>query len=239
MQIGVFQVKMDPTNFLGSGSYGTVHKAFSNTGQLAAAKKINTAKLLFTKSKDIPRSELIPDTKSLNHPNIIEIYHYKNEPDRGDLWIIMEFCKYTLDTYLTSACPPTAHRLASLLQAASGVEYLHAQNLAHRDLKPDNIMIKQTSPWPWVKVTDFSYAHDLSGKDTSLMTTLEGNCRWMAPELLDARGNYALDAQQKYNRSVDIYSLGLLFAFTCIDQRGRDWIRQRICKYFMDMSSTY
>ena len=222
---------MDRDNILGDGAFGTVHRAYSASRELVAAKKINTSKLLFSKWTDIAGNELIPHRKGLSHPNIIKIYCSKDEPERGDLWVIMEYCLYTLDKYLNLPIdPPSADHIQSILfQVAIGIEYLHANELAHRDLKPDNIMIKNISDWPLIKVTDFSYARDLSEQDTSFMSTVRGNLRWLAPELLDERGHYRQHAN--YTRAVDIYCLGLISTFVSVDHNGRTYMRCKYCLY--------
>ena len=132
--------------------------------------------------------------------------------------MFMEYCLYTLHSYLTSTTPPTGdHRKSVLYQASLAIEYLHAQDLVHRDLKPDNVMVKEVTEWPLVKVMDFSFAKDLSGQEDSQMVTVRGNNRWMAPEMLDENGRYNQHAC--YRRAVDSYCLGLLFAFICVNHQ--------------------
>ena len=108
--------------------------------------------------------------------------------------------------------------------------YLHQKELAHRDIKPDNILIQPDDTYPLVKVTDFSFTKDLSGREGSDMSTIRGNIHWMAPELLDETGQYVRNHCTKYNRSVDIYSLGLVFAYACMIKAGWECIKHVICE---------
>ena len=240
LQIGIYKVTLVDENYLGSGAFGAVYKGQSTEGPRGcpvAVKKINTAHLRGKeKQMNIPSNEVVPNIKRLNNPNIIKIFHYKNEPDRGDLWIVMEYCEYTLQTYIGKE-PTSDQRRAIILQVSWGVEFLHSNGLAHRDLKPNNVMIKITNedmekqlPWPWVKVFDFSYARDLSDIDTSVMTTVRGNPHWMAPELLGIDGKHTKGCRA-YHRSIDIYSLGLVLAFTSMKKSGRDLMHTIICMY--------
>ena len=212
---------------LGHGSFGDVFKAFSSHGNQYAAKRIALSRLS-KRQTDVASNEYLPEAKNLEHHNIIKIFHV--ERVACDLWIIMEFCKYTLYQYLKTMNPYANDRKAVIFQSACGIEYLHRNKLAHRDVKPDNIMIKLAVSWPWVKVMDFSYAKDLSDKDSSWMNTVRGNPHWMAPEMLDEKGYFLSDIDIRYNRSVDIYSLGLISAYTCMDQLGQNSIRINSCK---------
>ena len=110
------------------------------------------------------------------------------------------------------------------------------KKVAHRDVKPNNIMIKlpeeQTGDelrWPQVKIFDFSFACDIRGIES--MTTIGGNPHWMAPELLGADGKYTTNQRHNYHLDIDIYSLGLIFAFACMNEAGRKMIGHTICKW--------
>lgn len=211
--------------FCKKGSFGVVYKAFCKEGNLYAAKEIFKLPLQ-GKNKQIPESESFPDTKDLKHSNIIKIFHTDETSIKK--YIIMEFCNDTLYTYLDSSDFQPSHIPAILQQASDGIKYLHENGIAHRDLKPDNVMIKKVALLPWVKVTDFSYAKDFRAQ---AMTTVRGNCHWMAPEMLDERGYYATNIETVYTCCVDIYSLGLVFTFTCTGKEGRDWIHKNYCKF--------
>jgi serine/threonine protein kinase len=89
---------------------------------------------------------------------------------------------------------------------ASAVDYIHAQNIRHKDIKPSNIICKDDE----VLLTDFGSAHQFSA---GLTSSTEGITKmYSAPEVIafDRRG-----------RSADIYSLGCVFAemYTVSDGR--------------------
>ena len=212
--------------FLGHGAFGQVVKAFRD-GVQYAAKRIAMSLLDERLKKSILDNEDLPDIKNLQHGNIIKIFY--REQKEGDLWIIMEYCKYTLFEYLEKENPQQTYIEAVLIQVSSGVEYLHSKKLAHRDLKPDNIMIKDISTWPWVKISDFGLAIDWSLRPTSSLSSVMGNTHWLPPELLDDHGNRTSVVHAKFY-SVDMYSLGLVCAFTCMDDTGQEFICKRTCK---------
>ncbi|OLL26178.1 Serine/threonine-protein kinase ATG1 [Neolecta irregularis DAH-3] len=88
----------------------------------------------------------------------------------------------------------------------SAMEYLRSQNLIHRDLKPQNLLLTNPNPeasyigsrdLPVLKVADFGFARMLPSKD--MASTLCGSPLYMAPEIL---------RYEKYDARVDLWSIG-------------------------------
>ena len=61
----------------------------------------------------------------------------------------------TLRTHLKQNSLSFDHRLHLLQQLLEGVAYLENNNIAHRDLKSDNILIKENADYPQLVITDF------------------------------------------------------------------------------------
>ena len=79
------------------------------------------------------------------------------------------------------------------------VEYLHNQNIRHKDLKPSNILLSRDKLW----LTDFGSATDFSHDAVSVTDNGErGTAKYMAPEMAAFSPN---------GRSADIFSLGCIF----------------------------
>ena len=83
----------------------------------------------------------------------------------------------------------------------SGVINMHSQGMAHRDLKPDNIIL--CSKTFDLKITDFGFAIPLEGRSRDgLLWSKVGTSAYMAPEIL---------ALKSYSgKSADIYALGVI-----------------------------
>ena len=134
----------------------------------------------------------------LNHPNIVAIYDAGEEQDLA--YIAMEFLKGSdLDRYTK---PGTLLPLETVLdlvaQCADALEYAHAQNIVHRDIKPGNIMYDPESGV--MKITDFGIARITDASKTRTGTVL-GTPNYMSPE--QALGD-------RVDGRSDLFSLGVV-----------------------------
>jgi len=89
-------------------------------------------------------------------------------------------------------------------QAIAGMEYLHNNSVAHRDMKLDNVLLDDSIP-PVLKISDFGFSK--GDADVNTFTTIGTPC-YMAPEVTSARG-----AAGYLPKAADVWSCGvLLFA---------------------------
>jgi len=135
--------------------------------------------------------------KKLDHYHIVrplETYHYRHQ-----IFIVMEHCSggdlYSRDPYTEEEA---ARIISSILSAVS---YLHANNVAHRDLKYENILFVNTSPKAEIKLIDFglSKIYGMGGTGPQL-TEGVGTIYTMAPEVLKG----------SYTKQADVWSVGVI-----------------------------
>ncbi|KAK9873162.1 hypothetical protein WA026_021395 [Henosepilachna vigintioctopunctata] len=213
--------KWKKISVLGSGGFGTVVLwRCSTTDESVAVKKcrIQCQNSLTSKQKERWRNE-VKILKELDHPNVIKYkplpLDFENELNKynptGLPLLSMEYCqKGNLRHILTQ---PTNLRglseetVKDVLRDISGaVSYLHSQNITHRDIKPDNIVLHDcpsARDGVIYKLIDLGYAKELGDATVSFVGTLY----YLAPEIF---------ANRRYDASVDYWSLGVLaFEIIC------------------------
>ena len=164
-----------------------------------------------------------------DHPNIVTLYGIVSHSK----WV-MEYCEWELSN---SSWADFNQRLGWALDICNGLDRLHAFNLSHGDLKPDNILIaKETNGAKIAKLIDFGSALRIQASTISDRLT-EGTNPFMAPELMDhPEKKCDLAACDIDLAACDIYSLGrvilFMFSTTCF-KTDRDE-RTRIDEYFKE-----
>lgn len=138
-------------------------------------------------------------SSQLNHPNIVEIYDVGEED--SDHYIVMEYIKgKTLKELIGQRGAMEKHEAISIMdQLVSAVKEAHDKNIIHRDIKPQNILVKDDGT---VKITDFGIATVSDQLQLTQADTVMGSVHYLAPEL--ARGESA-------SFQSDIYALGITF----------------------------
>lgn len=135
---------------------------------------------------------------SLAHPNIVNIYDVGEEDNI--YYLVMEYVNgETLKQYIQKNAPiPLEKVIDIMLQIASGISHAHQNNIIHRDIKPQNILIDKDGN---VKVTDFGIAIALTSTTITHTNSVIGSVHYISPE--QARGGVA-------TKKSDIYSLGIV-----------------------------
>jgi serine/threonine-protein kinase len=138
----------------------------------------------------------------LAHPGIVEIYDYSGDA-AIESYLVTEFVRgRTLRTFAHEVgfgFPEVAMLVGRAL--ADALVHAHSASVIHRDLKPDNVLVKQEEP-PAVKLADFGIARILSSDERMTMTgALVGSAHHMAPEIVEGK-----DADVRS----DVFSLGTI-----------------------------
>ncbi len=132
---------------------------------------------------------------SMSHPNIVGIYDVGEE--NGMYYIVMELIEgITLKKYIEEKGKLSVKEAVGIsLQIANGLDAAHRNNIIHRDVKPQNILIARDGT---AKVTDFGIAKAASSN--TITANAMGSVHYISPE--QARGGYS-------DEKSDIYSLGV------------------------------
>lgn len=135
---------------------------------------------------------------ALAHPNIVEIYDVGDY--KGHHYIVMEFVPgRTLKQVIRARGPLLKEEAVDIMkQLTSAVAEAHAKGIIHRDIKPQNVIVKADGS---VKILDFGIATAKGSMQLTQANNVMGSVHYLAPEL--AKGEQA-SAQS------DIYALGIV-----------------------------
>lgn len=192
--------------YIGKGSFSLVFPALDERdGRELALKRLEKARL-----EDANFRREIECLMKLNDcPAVVNYICSFSSSDFQ--YIVVELMEGTLDEYLCTE-HEGVNAVGICFDIYSGIEYLHKNEVIHRDLKPQNILYK-TTPSLKMKIGDFGLSKILqttksfSSSDTVMHSRVGTKC-WKAPELL------ANDGQSKYSKESDIFSCGLLFHYS-------------------------
>lgn len=211
---------------LGKGAFAMVYQVASKTtGEVFAAKEMEKQRFVRNGVLDHRIDNEMKIMQGLKHPHIVQFIEFIPTPSTivilmenvagGDMQKYMEACHYLSEDLARVMTPQVLHAL----------DYLHRQNVTHRDIKPDNILIASWTPFH-VKLTDFGLSKMVKNNETFLKTFC-GTLLYCAPEVFphyDAyvnntrpkrprHGSAQASAQRAYNQQIDIWSFGAVLWF--------------------------
>ncbi len=129
----------------------------------------------------------------LSHPNVVTVYD-AGEAEDGRPYIVMELVPGTTFGELGQVVSDKAVELA--IEACRGLAHAHAAGLVHRDVKPQNLLLREDGT---VKVADFGIARAAETTALTQVGTVLGTAAYLSPE--QALG-------EEVTAAADVYSLG-------------------------------
>ncbi len=135
----------------------------------------------------------------LNHPNVVDVYDV-GECD-GRHYIVMEYVRgRTLKQLIAQrGALDKKEAVDIMIQLTSAVQHAHENHIIHRDIKPQNVLVKDDGT---VKITDFGIALAHDAVQLTQSDAVLGSAHYLAPET--TRGEPATN-------QIDIYALGIVF----------------------------
>ena len=207
---------------LGRGSSAKV-KLLKQQDQLFAAKIFtksflsNKKDFIETESGELVLTSALTDfyresaiMKKLNHVNVVKLQEVIYEDNTDKFYLIMDYCEKgpimewdeDLESFYfpwTSSKIPLPDLHSIFLGAISGLYYLHYHNIAHRDIKPQNLLLSSELT---VKLADFGQSHITYDLDMSKRTL--GTEQFYPPECCG-------DSADFDPKPCDVWALGLTF----------------------------
>jgi len=199
-----FKNRIEKLEKLGEGSYGKVYKIYDHQrGQVLAMKKIKMS----NDEEGLPPTTLREITllREVSHPSIVHMFDLRYYFRERKLYLMFEYMDMDLRKFIDRRT--LEKREVDVAQVkrifhsiVDAVDYLHENNIMHRDLKPQNILINTQGDS--IKIADFGLARHFNvpfRKYSKEIVTLW----YRAPEIIMGYKSYGL--------GVDIWSLGCIF----------------------------
>jgi len=200
----IIQDTYEIIRLLGEGGMGATFEGRNRaTGHSVAIKVMsvefarnNKAVQLFRRESSLMRTI---------HSDAVARYETTLQDKSGRLFLVMEFVPgKSLAAYITKGARLGDLDVAKLgLRLAEGLSAIHALNIVHRDIAPDNIQVPHDNIMS-AKLIDFGLASNTIGTEKSIIgDSIAGKFSYMAPEQLGLFGGKAKSA-------TDVYALGLV-----------------------------
>jgi len=191
---------------LGKGTFGQVMQAHLKTcpSVKRAVKQVKRGSL---EQDAMVRCE-VGILRLLDHPAIVKIHETFHDSD--SIFLVMECIegRELLDEIQESISAKTHNNercTCIMRQVFAGLQYMHSEDVIHRDLKPDNIMIIENAGGkfqdPMVKIIDFGLAVLADNVRDFKSKRVEGTVRYLAPEA---------QAKHHFSAASDMWSIGII-----------------------------
>jgi serine/threonine-protein kinase len=192
--IGHFKI----LQIIGMGGMGVVYKAMQEPLNRIVALKVLPPQMSLNdelaKRFDIEANAI----SRLQHQNIVSLYEAGE--DKGYRYFAMQFVDgENLSARIQAKKPMTAADIIDISkQICRGLRYAHSQNVIHRDIKPQNVLIDKEN---MARLSDFGIAKIFASSGITMTGVTVGTPEYMSPEQAEGR-----DVDYK----TDIYSLGVV-----------------------------
>jgi len=188
---------------LGEGGFGTVYQGTWQHSTVAI-KQLKQQSLTEDSVAELHAEATV--MSQLHNPHIVQFYGFCFESPHFAL--VMEYMPDgSMYGLLHSDQPLTWDARTQMgIDVGAGLEYLHQQDILHRDLKSMNVLLYQQAGAYRCKLTDFGLSKVKT--ETKLTTTVggKGTLAWMAPELFERRAIYS-PASDVYSYAIVLWEL--------------------------------
>lgn len=181
---------------IGEGAYGKVYKALHNdTNQVVALKQVKLDKIF----EGVPCTTIreVAILSTIKHKNIVRLlFTYHNSQY---LTLVFEYCETDLYMYMKKKRLATIEIISFSYQLLSAVSILHRQAVIHRDIKPHNLLIRESV----LKLADFGLSRTMNIPHSQLSHDVV-TLWYRPPEILLKHADY--------DTASDMWSVGCVIA---------------------------
>ncbi|KAI5790099.1 kinase-like domain-containing protein [Geopyxis carbonaria] len=148
--------------------------------------------------------EEIAILKKLDHENVVNLIEVLDDPEGDSLYMVLEMCEkgVIMKVGLEETSKPYSEEQCRLWfrDMILGIEYLHAQGIIHRDIKPDNLLLSSDDV---LKIVDFGVSEMFEKKSPMMTAKSAGSPAFLPPEM--CRPGHG----DQSGTAVDIWSMGV------------------------------
>jgi serine/threonine protein kinase len=205
IQVGQVLDKYELLERVGQGGMAVVYRGIDRSLKRVVAIKVLHKHLSdYQEARDRFEREAQAVAK-LRHENILEIFDYAARAE-SEAYIVTEFIDgQTLKQVITDR-PISFPEIGAMLvlQACRALAHAHAHGILHRDVKPENIMIRSDGV---VKLMDFGISHMVDLERLTVTGQLLGSPAYMAPEHVEGR---------PIDYRTDVFAAGIVLYQLCV-----------------------
>ena len=225
---------------IGRGAYSKVKRCIDKETKKELAVKVIKNYLLRKKKKAFDKTssgsllihymieDAINEMKTYKaipkeHPNILSLYQILNDNEKDKTYLIMELAEplvtineetgiFILNNKFDNNKYDEKLIKKWILEIASGLKFLHENNIAHCDIKSDNILLGKDGK---LKLSDFGSSLRMNEPEDNILRT-QGNIYFFPPELVEDKEKEKKSIDYK---AVDIWDLGIsiyTYIFKCL-----------------------
>lgn len=218
-------------SYVADGAMGKVYRGTDLILKKAVAIKILKLDSFPSDMRERYEKRFINEARiglELLHPNIVPVRSV-HKTKHGTMFFVMDFCagQSLRNILIQKKRLPIAETFIIAKQILAALQVAHDKGIAHRDIKPGNIMIEYTSTGIKVKILDFGVAKifsEVSGLEQQTLTKtgyIIGTTRYMAPEQI---------LNKNVGGHTDLYAVGALMYHMICGATPFGGTRQKVLK---------